>query len=66
LFYKNRKWLIDHFNFSSKYLIGILVKEFFVEYDLHDEGAIVEFTDEDRYKDKIRMSTGLLCIKETI
>jgi len=43
-----------------------LGKGIFVEYDLHDEGAIVEFTDEDGYKDEIRVSTGLLSIKETI
>lgn len=32
----------------------------FVSYDLHDGECVVEFTDEDGYKDELRVSTGLL------
>ncbi|WP_313469836.1 hypothetical protein [Lysinibacillus sp.] len=43
-----------------------LGKGVFIGYDLHDEEVIVEFTDEDGYKDELRVSTGLLSNKETI
>lgn len=32
----------------------------FVEYDLHDGEAVVEFTDENGYKDELRISTHML------
>lgn len=32
----------------------------FLEYDLHDGEAVIEITDEDGYKDELRVSTHLL------
>lgn len=37
-----------------------LGKGLFIEYDIFDNEAIVEFTDEDGYKDELRVSTSLL------
>lgn len=37
-----------------------LGKGTFIRYDLHDGESVVEFTDEDGYKDELRVSTILL------
>lgn len=49
-----------NFKFGQVVYHENLGKGVFIEYDLHDNEAVVEFIDEDGYKDELRVSTSLL------